>query len=180
MTREEAKLLIDALTLVLAFFAGIAALVQWRRDQSWKRAEKLDSMYKEFESSRLIQIACRILDWQRGNFSFPDGEKFEFEHADVEKSLAVHDDGEQMIFTLTQARMRDAYDAILSFFERLEAAIDSGLVDAHQAVGLFGYWVRHFDTMPEHPNCAPRAMRYIARYASHGAFNSLCGRVTYG
>ncbi len=176
MTKEEAKILIEALALVLALAGSITALVQWRRDQSWKKAEKLDSMFKEFESSRLIQIACRVLDWKRGKFSFPDGETFVFEHADVEKSLAVHDDDKEMTFTLTQARMRDAYDAILSFFERLESAIDTGLVDEHQAIGLFGYWVKHFDTMPEHPDCGPRAMRYIARYGSHASFNSLCGR----
>ncbi len=178
MSVENAKLLIDGLTLAGATIGGIVALVQWRRDQAWKRAEKLDSMFKEFETSRLIQIACRVLDWNRGKFSFPDGDRLEFDSSDVEKSLAVHDSGDDLTFTQTQARLRDAYDAILSFFERLEAAIDSGLVDSNQAVTLFGYWVRHMDTMPEHPNCGPKAMRYIARYGSHSSFNSLCGRLT--
>lgn len=176
MTKEEAKLLVEGLTLLVALIGSIMALIQWRRDQSWKKAEKLDGMFKEFESNRLIQIACRVLDWKRGKFSFPDGETFVFEDADVVKSLAIHDDDHEMTFTLTQARMRDAYDAILSFFERLESAIDGGLVDERQAIGLFGYWVRHFDTMPEHQDCGPRAMKYIARYGSLASFNSLCGR----
>jgi len=177
MTKEEGKLLIEALTLLLAIVASIAALVQWRRDQSWKRAEKLDSMFKEFESNRLIQIACRILDWNRGKFSFPDGDKIEFEHEDVVKSLVLHDEVKECTFTQTQARMRDAYDSLLSFFDRLESAIDGGLVDGPKALRLFGYWIQHLDKMPEHQDCGQAAMKYIARYGSLGSFDSLCGRI---
>jgi len=176
MTTENAKLLIDALTLGFAFIGGIAALVQWRRDQAWKRTEKLDSMYKEFESSRLIQIACRILDWSRGNFKFPDGEEFRFNQEDVKKSLVVHGD-EELTFTSTQTRMRDAYDALLAFFERLESAIDGGLINQSSAITLFGYWIKHFDEMPEHKDCAGLAMKYIARYSCLSTFDSLRGRM---
>jgi hypothetical protein len=177
MSKEELKLLIDAIALGVAILGGIAALFQWRRDQSWKQAEKLDSMYKEFEANRLIQIACRVLDWSRGNFKFPDGEEFRFTETDVEKSFMVHGD-EELTFTPVQVRMRDSYDAILAFFERLESAIDSGLVNSNSAMNLFGYWIRHFDMMPEHPECADRAMKYIGRYASLVNFNSLCGRIS--
>lgn len=179
MTHEEAKLLIDALTLGVAFIGGLLALVQWRRDQSWKKAEKLDSLYKEFEASRLIQIACRVLDWSRGRFTFPDGEKLEFDQADVENSLLVHDDLPELTFTPVQTRMRDAYDALLAFFERLESAIGTDLVDEQSALRLFGYWIKHLDMMPEHPNCPSRAMKYIARYSCLGTFNSLCGRLDF-
>lgn len=176
MNKEEAKLLIDALTLCFALIGGITALVQWRRDQAWKRAEKLDSMYKEFEGSRLIQIACRVLDWSRGNFKFPDGEELRFTDEDVKKSFVVHGD-EDLTFTATQTRMRDAYDALLSFFERLESAIDGGLVNSEAAMRLFGYWVKHFDEMPEHPSCSNLSVKYISRYSCLGTFDSLRGRV---
>lgn len=176
MNIEKAKLVIDAVTLGLGFLGGIAALVQWRRDQSWKKADKLDSMYKEFEANRLIQIACRVLDWSRGNFKFPDGEELRFTEEDVKKSLVVHGD-QELTFTAAQTRMRDAYDALLSFFERLESAIDGGLVNQGPAMRLFGYWVKHLDEMPEHPECGTLAMKYIARYASLGTFDSLRGRI---
>lgn len=176
MNNEDAKLLIDALTLGFAFIGGIVALVQWRRDQAWKKADKLDSMYKEFEANRLIQIACRVLDWNRGNFKFPDGEELRFTDEDVKKSLVIHGD-EDLTFTSTQARMRDAYDALLSFFERLESAIEGGLVNSDTALRLFGYWVKHFERMPEHPGCAELAVKYITRYACLGTFDSLRGRI---
>jgi hypothetical protein len=168
MNTEKAKLLIDALTLGLAFLGGLVALVQWRRDQAWKRAEKLDSLYKEFEGNRLIQIACRVMDWNRGNFKFPDGEELRFDSSDVQKSLVVHGDAD-LTFTLTQARMRDAYDALLAFFERLHTAIDNGLVDQKPAGNLFGYWADHFATMPEHA-CGDAALKYIARYSDKVSF----------
>lgn len=168
MNTEKARLLIDAVTIGLAFLGGLVALVQWRRDQAWKKADKLDSLYKEFEGNRLIQIACRVMDWDRGNFKFPDGEEFRFDTSDVQKSLVIHGDGD-LAFTLTQARMRDAYDTLLAFFERLGTAIDNGLVDQKPAGKLFGYWIEHFATMPEHA-CAEAAMKYVARYSDKVSF----------
>lgn len=166
----------DLATLVLAVLGGLIALFQWRRDQSWKRADKLDSLYKEFSADRLIQIACRVMDWNRGNFKFPDGEVFSFTHEDVEKSLAVHGVDPNLTFTSTQARMRDAYDAFLCFLERLDAAISDGLVPRKQALGLFGYWIKHFMSMPEHPGCKERALQYIANYSNLAAFERLHSR----
>lgn len=175
MTNEDAKLAIEILTLGLAVLGGIVALIQWRRDQAWKKADKLDALYKEFEGNRLIQIACKILDWNRGRFRFPDGEEFTFAHEDVAKSLVVHGDVD-LTFTPTQAKMRDAYDAVLAFFERLETAIDTGLVDQGPAIRLFGYWVNHFEAMPEHPECRELAHKYIDRYANINTFYNLWSR----
>lgn len=177
MTTENAKLLIEALTLGFALVGGIMALVQWRRDQAWRKADKLDSLYREFEGSRLIQIACKVLDWSRGKFKFQDGEEFRFDEADVLKSLAIHGD-QELTFTPTQTRMRDAYDALLSFFERLETAIQTGLIDEKSAIRLFGYWVDHFATVPEHPESADAAAQYVGRYANIISFNSLAHRGT--
>lgn len=171
MDTAKAKLVIDALTLGAGALGGIVALVQWRRDQMWKKAEKLDSMYKEFEGHRLIQIACRVMDWERGNFKFPDGEELRFNDTDVLKSLVVHG-AEDLTFTATQTRMRDAYDALLAFFIRLYTAIDSGLVDRKPAAKLFGYWVNHFAEMPEH-DCAESSAKYIATYSDPVAFQAL-------
>jgi hypothetical protein len=171
MTTEKAKLLIDAITLGFAILGGLVALVQWRRDQAWKRAEKLDSLYKEFEGNRLIQIACRVMDWNRGNFSFPDGEQFSFNTSDVKASLVIHGAAE-LTFTPTQARMRDAYDALLAFFDRLHTAIDNGLVDQKPAGRLFAYWIEHFAEMPEH-DCVGESLKYVARYSDKVSFELL-------
>lgn len=171
MDTEEAKLLVECITVALAALGGLVALVQWRRDQAWKKADKLDSLYKEFEGNRLIQIACRVMDWNRGNFKFPDGEQFNFDTSDVKASLVVHG-AVELTFTPTQARMRDAYDTLLAFFERLHTAIDNGLVDQKPAAKLFGYWVDHFAEMPEH-DCVGASMKYIARYSDTVSFELL-------
>jgi hypothetical protein len=176
MNIEKAKLVIEAVTLGVGFLGGLVALVQWRRDQSWKKAEKLDSMYKEFEGSRLIQIACRVMDWSYGKFKFPDGEEIRFLTADVLKSLMVHGN-EELTFTSTQTRMRDSYDALLAFFIRLYTAIDSGLVDRKPAAKLFGYWVEHFAVMPEH-DCPAASRAYVAAYSDLVAFEGLLFRLT--
>jgi hypothetical protein len=177
MNHDDIKLAIEILTLGFAVLGGLVALTQWRRDQAWKRAEKLDALYRDFEGSRLIQIACKVLDWSRGKFKFQDGEEFRFDEADVLKSLALHGD-QELTFTPTQARMRDAYDSMLSFFERLETAIQNGLVDEKSAVRLFGYWVDHFVSMTEHPESADAAAKYIGRYANIISFSSLAHRGT--
>lgn len=173
----DAKTLLEASGLFLALVGGIIALVQWRRDQAWKRAEKLDTLYKEFGNDRLIQIACRVLDWSRGNFKFPDGEEFRFTDEDVQKSLVVHG-CEELTFTSNQARMRDAYDAILAFFDRLETAVDGGLIDQGPTMNLFGYWIRHFGEMPEHPKCAESAFKYVDQYSNKLSFVMLFWRAS--
>ena len=177
MTNENVKILVEVISLGIAVIGGMVALFQWRRDQSWKRAEKLDNLYKEFESARLIQIACRVLDWSRGRFKLPNGEEFSFTVEDVHKSFVIHDSSEDITFTPTQAVMRDAYDALLSFFDRLESAISTGLVDEFHAMCLFGYWVNHLDKMPEHPKCVGMVVRYIGRYGSITSFDSLVSRL---
>jgi hypothetical protein len=72
--------------------------------------------------------------------------------------------------------MRDAYDSMLAFFERLETAIQNGLIDEKSAIRLFGYWVDHFATMPEHPESADAAAQYVGRYANIISFSSLAHR----
>lgn len=175
MNVEKIKLAVEVATPALAVLGGLVALFQWRRDQGWKRAEKLDDLYREFQENRLIQIACRVLDWTSGSFTFPGGETFSFKEEDVAKSLVVHGEVEDLKFTATQVRMRDSYDAILAFFDRLEAAIAGGLVDRKNAGRLFGYWVSHFSMMPEHPECLSAVNRYILQYASMGSFSRLRG-----
>ena len=49
-----------------------------------------------------------------------------------------------------QALLRDAYDAWLTFFGRLELAIASGLIDAKPAQQYFGYWLKHFLAFDKH------------------------------
>jgi hypothetical protein len=163
----------DLVTTALAVIGALAALFQWRRDQAWKRAEKLDQFYTEFNSNRLIQIACRVMDWSRGNFKFPDGDAVSFTTDDVRKSLAVHGNDPDLTFTTTQARLRDSYDAFLGFLERLHAAVEEGLVSEKPAMTLFGYWIWHFADMPEHPACADRALRYVATYSDKSTFHTL-------
>lgn len=172
---EQKKFILDAIYLGFAFLGGLIALYQWRRDQSWKKADKLDALFKEFEGNRLIQIACRVMDWSRGNFKFSDGEELRFNTEDVKKSLVLHGD-KDLTFTQTQARMRDAYDSLISFFERLETSIETGLIDKKSALRLFGYWIRHFARMPEHEDCDRLVSSYILNYANITSFIRLYRR----
>lgn len=54
------------------------------------------------------------------------------------------------MFPGEQATIRDAYDALLTFFNRLELAIATGLIDAEPTKAYFRYWLDHFLKMSRH------------------------------
>lgn len=86
--------------------------------------------------------------------------------------------------TLRQPQLRDAYDALLAFFLRLELSISSGLIDADSTEAYFGYWLERFLEFDRHPDkdgkilhgVTPKAMvaGYIKLYSDPCSIKRLC------
>lgn len=77
----------------------------------------------------------------------------------------------------TQAQLRDAFDALLDFFVRLDAALASGLIDAAPAADHFLYWIDRLERMPWHSGAASEMQKYIRSYSNPDAIARLSARL---
>jgi len=145
---------LDLLTLAggaLAFWLGLR---QWAVSQQWQRAEQLDKFVTEFESNDKLLLAATLLDWTDRKTQYGK-QKLTIRNAEVLLALRPHtemkpDDEDEGNYTGNQPLLRDAYDALLSFFVRLELALEGGLVDARAAGKYFRYWLERWMTMDRH------------------------------
>jgi hypothetical protein len=134
---------------VVAFWFG---LKQWRRGQDWQRAEQMDKFVQQFEKDELLQLAATIVDWTRRTVKFRDRE-LTVTNTDALLALRNHKDmGRKPVFGGEQATLRDAYDALLAFFARLELALSTKLIDVAPAKQYFDYWLEHFLSFDQHPD----------------------------
>lgn len=182
MTKNLWDVILNIVTLVAAAVAFGFGLYQWRRSQAWQRAEKFDKLVEKFETDELLRLATVIIDWSE--------RKVRFRNRDLtvlndEALLALRD--HQAIEVLPkfpgeQATLRDAYDALLAFFNRLDVAISTGLIDAKPARDYFGYWLERLLKFDRHPDVdnvlggkTPKAMvaGYIKVYADPKSIDSL-------
>ena len=199
---DEVKHVWDVvLTIVTMSGAAIAfcfGLVQWRRGQAWQRAEKLDRFIEKFESDELLKLGAAILDWTDRRISLRGGDLTVKnkeallalrDHRTIKKQsadtdTAVDDDGP--MFPGEQAKLRDAYDALLSFFERLELSISTELIDSDPARAYFSYWLERLVTFDRHRDDdgsilagktpAEMVAIYIKTYSDPHCIKRLCER----
>jgi hypothetical protein len=187
---DETKNLVD---VILALAGGVGALVAfihtlrtWKEGQRWQRAEKLDKLIEFFETEPLLKRACLVFDWTFRKTSL-DEKEFSFTNKDALLALKLYGDppGRANSFTTTQANIRDAYDALFTFFSRLETALEAGLVESIPTRRYFVYWVNLVLTMKHHrdqdgvldkePSVA--VAEYIREYANPRAIASLASRM---
>lgn len=203
MTEETKNLLdiiLNTVALVGAAVAFCIGLHQWRRAQTWQRAEKFDKFVEKFDSDELLRLAAIVVDWTERRVTF-EGRPLTV--TNKESLLALRDhrtiklpsveeeclSNEQNLskkdpmFPGEQSTLRDAYDALLGFFERLELAISSQLIDATPAKACFSYWLEHFLLFDKHPDrdgvlngITPQAIvvGYIVAYGDSQSISRLC------
>ena len=137
-------------TIIGGLVAFCFGLRQWRRGQDWQRAEQMDKFVQQFEKDELLQLAATIVDWTRRTIIF---RKEEFTVTNTDALLASRNHAEmgpQPKFAGEQATLRDAYDALLAFFARLELALSTKLIDVEPAKQYFSYWLEHFLSFDRH------------------------------
>jgi hypothetical protein len=162
---------ITVIGLVGAVVGGGWALYQWNRDQAWKRAEKTDELIALFDHDERLQLAVAALDYSQ-RFVRYEGRSLKVERADVEMALATCEGAEKLSFSPTQVRVRDALDALLAFFSRVESARASALLDEPAARTYFAYYLDLLLTLRGHVADEPQARRegslmvtkYVAAY----------------
>lgn len=142
--------ILNSLALLAAAVAFIFGLLQWRQSQKWQRSEQLDKFVDKFESDELLQLATLIVDWTNRETTFRN-RRIVMINTDVLLALRNHEEIKNSpMFPGEQATIRDAYDAFLTFFNRLELAISTGLIDAEPTKAYFRYWLYHFLKMSRH------------------------------
>lgn len=153
MTDETKNMWDFILSIVAMLGAGVAFWVgihQWRRGQRWQRSEQMDQFVRQFEADELLRLSATVIDWTRRTIPFREKE-FTVTNTDSLMALRIHTDmGKRPVFEGEQATLRDAYDALLAFFTRLELALTTGLIDAAPARQYFGYWLQQFLSFDKH------------------------------
>ncbi len=135
---------------VLALATFVFALVQYRREQQWRRVEFLVDAVKEFEESWGVKNIMQILD----------GEDLEMElrpdAADpAKRKLVVTDDffvaalpqyGDNYEIEGDRATekiaIRESLDDFLTRLDRFNSHIETGLIPMKAVDVYIGYWIR--------------------------------------
>lgn len=149
-TTDAIELTIQAVALVGGGVASGLALYQWRVGQRWQRAEQLDKFIERFETEPRLRLGSAVLDWTFRRVQHGDS-TVSFKNEDVLLALRDHVADRVARFSTVQALIRDALDAVLTMFTRLEAAMSSGLLEARHARRYFRYWLERFIKMDMHP-----------------------------
>jgi hypothetical protein len=180
-------------TSVLGVLGGIAlfcwALYEWRDAQQWKRADKLETFIREFDSDKQLLRGRVVLDWKWRTVDIGDT-KVTVTNDEALLALRVHTqfaNAAESRYSAEQTQIRDALDAILGFFDRLCLAVSARLVDGDHARRYFRYWLCKLVTYESHPveqDTAPaakaggtpaaRIAEYIAAYGNMEMVMSLC------
>jgi hypothetical protein len=182
-TKNVCDVALAAISLVGAAVAFVCTLQQWRISQSWKRSEQLDKFVELFEKDELLGLGRTIVDWTVRKVSFRR-EQVKITNDDVLRALELYSKmGADSGFPGEQPLIRDAFDAWLNFFQRLELALSSGLIDRLPTMQYFQYWVRRFATLEAHPDTnnvlggrqAVNMVRdYVKEYGDIESFARLC------
>lgn len=155
----------DLVLKTLVLFGGVFALWRWVVEQRWRRYERLDEFIESFEKDEMIGFATQVLDWSRRTVVMSGGQAVKFSSSDVAAALRIHTEADsQVTFPDPQDKIRDAFDAILAFFGRLESAIANGFIDEDATLDYFGYWLERMNTMSEHKSADSNVENKMRRY----------------
>ena len=183
-------IILAVVTMIGAVVAFVIGLFHWRRSQAWQRAEQLDKFIEKFETDALLKLSTVVLDWNDRNVKFQERD---FAMRNDEALLALRDHRElggegseienEDMFPGEQPHIRDAYDALLAFFNRLELSISTRLIDVTPAQAYFAYWLKRLVTFDRHPDdknvlngTTPESMvaKYIRAYGEPASIKKLC------
>lgn len=135
--------LFQDITLLLGLIGVIKALIEYRKAQSWKKAEFLAKEMKEFFADKNVQRALLILDWNVIDITLFEHEadnktKFRFIDSMLERSLKHH---EEAIFSEEEAIIRQIMDNFLFKLGMFQNYIDSKLISKKDIEPYLQYWI---------------------------------------
>lgn len=139
---------------LIGVFVGIITLIkglrEYRRAQQWKRSEFLVAEVDRFFANSRVATALLLIDYSRIQLE-PDGRRaaaftpqtLTLDDKLMTGALRVHTEftDETESFTPPEMLAREAFDEVLTGFERFDHHIQIGLIDVADAKVYLGYWV---------------------------------------
>jgi hypothetical protein len=131
MSVTEVTALVGVLGGLMAFVVG---LLQYRTAQRWKRLEFVATEIKQAFAEPRISLALQMLDWNANVYDLRSSESDGPElstvlvgDAELQRAMLPHPerlDG----FSVSEVRIRSAFDTLFEFIRRLEHFIRAGLL----------------------------------------------------
>ena len=148
---ESFKDMLTFLTSIIAVGSFVKVIMEYTKAQSWKRAEFLASVMKEFNSDPNVRLARTIIDWKSRDFElFPDQKNEEDKRVWINDQVLIEaltpEDWKGTIenkvgYENSEVRIRDIFDA---FFERLATInhyLDTKLITESDLRPYITYWI---------------------------------------
>jgi len=140
----------DWLTLVGGVVTVLLGVREYRRGEDWKRSEFLAKEVDAFFASPKVATALLLIDYSEINLE-PNGRRTTKKTEStltltddiVTRGLAIHTDFADGIeqFHGPEMLVREAFDELLTGFERFGHHVKIGLVDADDVSTYLGYWI---------------------------------------
>jgi hypothetical protein len=135
---------------LIAAFKGITELRrsndQRCEDLRWKRAEMAKTCIDELNANSLARSALKMMDWSGDEYTRVDGKKTgEIKHKERRNALRT----DNTIFDADSKFIRDAFDELFDYIERLEHFIRIGLVVFEDVEQFFKYYISKFASQDE-------------------------------
>lgn len=152
-------------TIIGYFLLGLGTFLgvwQWRKDESWKRAENLMSRVSDFNETPGAHNAMLMLDWKDRNVPLWDKEKPEERYERVlraEVALALIP--ETFIpykYNPKESAIRDSFDDFLTRLANIYSFIELKLLTIDNASILMNGWIKSIKTMSESKDEYDRAL----------------------
>lgn len=165
--------------------------VAWKytKEKRIERSAAGNRLISELETNEWLRIACQMLDWTARSFLLPEEilKRRVPRSPEEEESydVLVHSTS-KMLGALTQQKRystdevlyRDAFDALLTWLDRLHAGLDAGMF-SEKDVQPVGYYVQAlFDPRHHGKEAAEVITAFIRNYYDHQRFALLKDRLS--
>lgn len=133
------------LALPLSVLGGFFALLQWRRSEDWKRKEFVQQHFEKLQADVAFRLATGMMDWDKRKFRLDEfsGESDQFFFSSIEniKSALKHEGSHDLMFSHTEAVVRDIFDVFLTRLEMIVDMINSDLILYTDVKPYLSYWI---------------------------------------
>jgi hypothetical protein len=132
-------------SILIAVFAFLFGVWQYRKSQVWKRLEFVSSEMRTFFDDDAAKAAMTMLDWRRKKTALfkhrgeGDMERITVDYEMVVKSLGTDP---AMAYDKNESAIREIFERFLEFLARFEGFITSGGVERNDFTPYLDYWAK--------------------------------------
>ena len=130
-------------TCVAGVLGAVTALRQYALSARWRRAEFVSEFVRRFEAKPEVVDVMRLLDWNQRPIEWKVGGRRGSTEIDDDMLATALDSGtrDERYFEDYEIHVRDVFDRFLTELDRLEVAIQAGLVTAEEFDPYIRYWI---------------------------------------